>query len=515
MKKILLILGLFLTFNLTFGQTTVGIFKLPNATTQFGKIKPIGTIVYDESAKKFYRLTEKGLATSTLSTVTKELSEALPYYLNSDSLILTDLSGVDSVFVFDDGDTTRFESDNPIRIDGIVSNNLDMNSNVISNLLTPSLDNDAANKNYVDISIASLSILEFFSTTVSDIGGIYRVMDNVEASVGTVTSASLGAGDDQAAFNFATLVNEPGLITLTPGEYHSHIHGFKTGTKPVSIYFELYKRTTLDVETLVGTSDISSPLASTVSLQELFILLNTPVTLDITDRLVVKWFANVGITGTDITVNLSVGDVNNSHLAFSLSGASVSELYVPYFGAIKNIDIGANNFTVGDTAKINTISATELIIDADSVKVSGNFTSDPMLSCYEFQDSSVVLDLTVDIWVRVTNPTKTLFTSIEDEDFVNAGDTVVAIDYCKYASLFYSLSAAFSDNDIFKISILKNGTTRIDGSVFSGKGTTATIAGKCIIPIVIGDYFELQVINTTDNDDVTVVSGSIIIIKEF
>jgi len=523
MKKLLFILVLILTFNLAFGQTTVGIFKLPDATTQFGKIKPIGTIVYDESAKKFYRLTEKGLATSTLSTVTKELSEALPYYSNGDSLILTDLSGVDSVYIFDDGDTTRLESLNPIKIGEnlIVNEQLEL----IGNFKLPITTSSSIGVIYKESNRFIHNFSHPTGGTAIPVG--HNTFFGVNA--GNFTMGSTATNTSDASCNIAIgtsafFSNTTGYRNIANG--YTALYSNTTGYQNIANgYTALYFNTTGYRNTANGSYALCS---NTTGYQ------NTA-----NGYAAGRYIANG--TSPNETTNSSVyigyntkasadGVTNENVFGYGATGIGSNSVVLGDDNVVTtllkgNVGIGTNNpselldingnLIVLDTAKISTISATELIIEADSVKVSGNFTSDPMLSCYEFKDSSLLLDLTVNIWKRVTNPTKTLFTSNVAEDFVNAGDTIVATDYCKYASVFYSLSATFSDNDIYKISVLKNGTIRIDGATFSGKGTTATITGKCIPPVASGDWFELQIVNTTDNDDVTVISGTLVIIKQF
>ena len=229
---------------------------------------------------------------------------------------------------------------------------------------------------------------------------------------------------------------------------------------------------------------------------------------------------------------------NNTYVGYSAGANNNGGDFNTFLGANAGLNSsGGYNIFVGNSAGSNATgsnklyiensnSATPLIygefdndylkINADSAEVTGNFTSDPMLSCYAFRDSSVLINLTQNVWQRITNSTHTLFISQVAEDFTNAGDTIVANDHCRYASIFYTVSATFADADTHKLSVLINGgPTRVDGSTFVGKGTTTTITGKCIQPVNTGDYFELQIINTTDNDDVTVICGGMMIVKEF
>ena len=71
MKKILLILSIFLSLAWSASAENVLILKVANNTTAFGKIKPSGTIVFDASSDEIYKLTAKCSAVDTLTTASK------------------------------------------------------------------------------------------------------------------------------------------------------------------------------------------------------------------------------------------------------------------------------------------------------------------------------------------------------------------------------------------------------------------------------------------------------------
>lgn len=83
MKRLFLIIifGLFTTF--VFSQRTVGIFKIPNDTTEFGQIKAKGTIVFDDSTNTFWKLEEKAITTSKLKDLLKKYSGDSPFDASS------------------------------------------------------------------------------------------------------------------------------------------------------------------------------------------------------------------------------------------------------------------------------------------------------------------------------------------------------------------------------------------------------------------------------------------------
>ena len=187
-------------------------------------------------------------------------------------------------------------------------------------VVTSGSKDQLVNKEYVDLSVSGIELSEFFSDTASSIGGIYKVMSENQATAAINTSASLGAGADQNFRSYATVTGQPNLTTIVQGQYDVHMHMYKTGTKPVSVYFKLFSRTEpAGIETLIFTTETSTALDTTSAEYSLHAFLDTDVSISTSDRLVLKAYANVGSTGSDITVKTDVGGLNNSHLSIKLS----------------------------------------------------------------------------------------------------------------------------------------------------------------------------------------------------
>ncbi len=89
----------------------------------------------------------------------------------NDSLIIKDATGVDTVLIFDDGDTTRIESDNPIKIGSnslIVETDGDVN---INNNLTV---NDTCKITNINSNSTTLNLLDDNVTFYSNLGSSYN-----------------------------------------------------------------------------------------------------------------------------------------------------------------------------------------------------------------------------------------------------------------------------------------------------------------------------------------------------
>jgi len=176
----------------------------------------------------------------------------------------------------------------------------------------------------------ALTLSYYFNNTASDIGGIYYEMRDNETgeAKSTLSTAGLGTGDNQALVNFATISGKPGIDKIEAGLYKVHCHAEKTaGTKPVQIYATLYKRVLAGTETLLGTSEVSELITDEVHLN-LHMVLDTSTDLLTTDRLIVKFFANVGSTGSDATVALYQEGTIDCGIALNVSSSAFNNIFV-------------------------------------------------------------------------------------------------------------------------------------------------------------------------------------------
>ena len=184
-------------------------------------------------------------------------------------------------------------------------------------------------KEYVDSAITFVEEY-FFNDTASNIGGIYFKMLDTPTGEGesTFTIAGLGTGDDQALTNFATDPGAPGVFTLEKGVYEGHIHAEKTvGTKPVKMHFEVYSRATDTTETLIATSEESAFITSKTQV-DVHATLTADVTIATTDRVIVKWLANVDATGSAVTIVLYAEGTNSSRLKVPISSNVLNQIYI-------------------------------------------------------------------------------------------------------------------------------------------------------------------------------------------
>ena len=194
----------------------------------------------------------------------------------------------------------------------------------------PTASNHLATKEYVDQAVSFIAEY-YYNDTASDIGGIYYVMQ--EQPTGEVQSTfptgPLGTGDGQALTNWATIVGIPGVTNLKSGTYIGHIHAAKTaGTKPVTLYFELYTRTSGGVETLQATSESTGLITAVNTGYEIHANVGDDVDILSTDRIIIKWLADVGVAGSNATITLYAEGNNNSVLEIPTSTEVLSSVFV-------------------------------------------------------------------------------------------------------------------------------------------------------------------------------------------
>jgi len=159
----------------------------------------------------------------------------------------------------------------------------------------------------------------FLSDDAADIGSYYYMYPTESGNgYSELTSPSLSTGDDQLLWSFVTEAGEPGVEVLALGAYTATLFLKKTGNKDVRVYWKLFKRDTGGTETEILQSAVSDYLTSDNSQYLISAYLNEDQVLDPTDRLVLKLYANVSGTGTDVTVTLTMEGDYDSRLTINV-----------------------------------------------------------------------------------------------------------------------------------------------------------------------------------------------------
>ncbi|KKM61157.1 hypothetical protein LCGC14_1534570, partial [marine sediment metagenome] len=223
-------------------------------------------------------------------------------------------------------------------------------SQVASGIL-PTVADHLATKEYVDSAIHFIEDY-FFNNTASSYTGIYyKMLDTPTGEAeSTFQSGLLGEGDDQALFNFATDAGAPGVTVLEAGVYTGHIHARVTlsNKRPTKIHFKVYYRDN-GSETLVTTSEESAFLTNSNTEYNLHAVLAADVTIATTDRLIIKWFANVDSTpASDVIVELFAEGTNASRFEVPVTTDVLNHVFLRQDGTkplLANWPVGSKKLT--------------------------------------------------------------------------------------------------------------------------------------------------------------------------
>lgn len=174
----------------------------------------------------------------------------------------------------------------------------------------------------------------FFLSNDADgvIAGYSKLYDK-KSSLGTLATitASAVSADDTLIEEFITESTQPDFTTLVAGIYDLHIHAnvsAVTGNNTIRLYYKLYKRTTGDVETLLITSEQTNVLGTSETQYVIGGNLDEDETIDASDRLVLKIYANVDtVGGANPDVNLYVEGVTASRIAIKAEMSAFDSRY--------------------------------------------------------------------------------------------------------------------------------------------------------------------------------------------
>ena len=196
--------------------------------------------------------------------------------------------------------------------------------------VTPAAGADLATKDYVDLSVNFISEY-YFNDDASDIGGYFDMTDTPTGEgESDFETAGLGQGDDQLLDVWATPVGVPGVTVLEAGVYSGHIHIQRTGgNRNYFVYFKLFTRThPAGAETERFTSELSEEITDDNKTGlNLHGTLSSEVVIASTDRIIIKWYANLGVgANTDLTI-YAEGD-NNTRASLPISTEVLNQVYL-------------------------------------------------------------------------------------------------------------------------------------------------------------------------------------------
>lgn len=194
---------------------------------------------------------------------------------------------------------------------------------------------------YYNLPTYSLQTYLFISSA-STISGYTQMIELSNfVSAATASQSQTVTTTPTLLATFATNVGYPNITALPIGNITAHYETQKTaGSNNYYTYFQLYKRTSGGVETLLVTSDNSSQSALNTRVQNTVSAFLPSITiLNLTDRIVIKIYAVMLSASANITIYYD--DSTFSRLELPITQNTVSN-FVPYINATQDVDLGSN-----------------------------------------------------------------------------------------------------------------------------------------------------------------------------
>jgi len=218
-------------------------------------------------------------------------------------------------------------------------------------------DNDLyslVDKKYVAETMTAVAV-NYYMTDVDDATG-YKIATIDEPTGGEASVVKSDIVDSQYIGGW--IAETSALTRIIRGLYVWHIEGEKTsGNKDVRLYWKLFERKTDNTEVELATSTKSDILDGRAS-YVVPLTLSQDHILDAGSRVVGKIFAEVTGGGGAPTVVMYYNGLTASHWAMPSNPEVLNNIYVPYEGARRDVDLG-DNVVMGEDAVIPKLSSDE------------------------------------------------------------------------------------------------------------------------------------------------------------
>jgi len=243
-------------------------------------------------------------------------------------------------------------------------------------------------KEYVDSAVTAMGV-RYYMTDVDDFNGYKLCSLAPDTNTETYIEVS-NVVDGQFLGGWISAQGEE-PDKLVRGVYNWHMYAEKiTGTKDARLYWELIELKDDNTETVVATSAYSDELGEKARYNPFLVLQDDWDVAD-TSRVVGKVYANVTGSGNAPTVRIYYRGSSGSHWEIPANTEILTEMFVPYTGATKDVNIGNNNLYVGGNLTITgTIDANFIKMETIPINIvsgtgSGTTTNDLNAYIHDFQ----------------------------------------------------------------------------------------------------------------------------------
>jgi len=197
-------------------------------------------------------------------------------------------------------------------------------------------------KEYVDVAVTSLGV-RYYMTDDDDASG-YKLCSLSAPSGGEESYVASSLTNDEYIMGWISATGEA-PDKLLEGVYDFQITAEKTGgTKDLRVYWKLVERKSDDSEVVVATSSYSDLITNKAVFHPV-IVLSQDYEPDSGSRIVGKLYASVTSGGSDPEITLYYNGNLNSHWEIPANNEIFQNIFVPYSGAVSDIDLGSHNLT--------------------------------------------------------------------------------------------------------------------------------------------------------------------------
>ena len=218
---------------------------------------------------------------------------------------------------------------------------------------------------------------------------------------------------------------------------------------------------------------------------------------------------------------LIFGDFDNNYvniynkLAIGVAKSPAYNLDVAGTGFFSDDLTLDDNMAFVGAGQISTTGNGTMTLDVGTgvVRITGDLTFNLVHGYFYYTDKTEAINLTQNVYSKLTNGTTNLWTTGNASGITFAGDTATIVTPGDYVVFFNVVSAGAGTNDIYKYILCKNGV-KVGGAP-TAKSTKADGGWTWYLDdLVAGDDISIRVTNTVDNDDITLNDASLYIRKE-
>ena len=215
------------------------------------------------------------------------------------------------------------------------------------------------------VDIKSLINKEYVDLAVTSLGATYYMYDENDAT-GYKTCYLNPSSDSETYIEVADLDDDDSIgdwisatgeapTKLLKGIYNWYATLEKTGTKTLRVYWKLIERKSDTSEVVIATSSNSNEIEGKANYLVPLQLDNDYIP-DSGSRIVGKLYADVSGGGSAPTVRLYYQGNTSSRWEIPANSEIFQNIFVPYTGAVSNLDLGDKDLTTTGTGTFNTLA---------------------------------------------------------------------------------------------------------------------------------------------------------------